>query len=115
MYYNNHVTMYYSNHVAMYYNIQTDRVMAGRRETLAHYLHQMSGQFMVSELLKIYIREDICCGDGTLKPQHFDDEMLHSEELSLRVSIVGDVDKLPHVRWVDLLKLTTTQKIMDDR
>lgn len=47
------------------------------------------------------------CGDGQLECEHFEDEILHSQHLLLRVRIVRDVNKFGHLGRVDFLVFTT--------
>jgi hypothetical protein len=53
----------------------------------------------------------LCCKakdswSGHVKSQHLEDEMFHSQHLLLGVSVVGDVDKLTHIRRVNLLEFS---------
>ena len=44
-------------------------------------------------------------GYGDLELQHFEDDRLHLQHLSLGVGVVSDVHKLANIRGVDLLVL----------
>ena len=43
---------------------------------------------------------------SNIKRQYLEDEMFHSQHLLGCVGVVCDVDKLRHLRWVDLFKFT---------
>lgn len=54
------------------------------------------------------VNKEVGGGHGHVKAENLEDEVLHAQDLAHLVSVVSDVCKLAHIRWVDLFVFPAT-------